>query len=302
MKHPVAVIIVVVISTIAQCPAATLRAVRADPGTPKQQYSAIFKEYSPVSGGMRDATTDLERKAAVERLGSFSSKFVELAAKHPQDPIALKALRQAVQIVVSTDSGAQNAWEINRSDFPAGSMDGSASRTVELVLRDHLLSEKLGPVIDRMRYGYRMEYETCLSAVLEKNPHRDVQALACLALAQFLNDRLRMLRLVDDRPELAECYSIVFGKDYLPELQRLGQAKLAARIETLFERAAGEYATVKFRSGTVGETAKSELYALRNLAIGKVAPEMEGRDQDGTMFKLSDYRGKTVLLYFWSEF
>ena len=227
---------------------------------------------------------------------------MELAAKHPKDPIALTALRQAVQAVGSTDSAAQITWETNRANFPAGNTDGSAARTVALVLRHHVLSEKLGPVVDRMRYGYRLEYEKCLRTVLEKNPHRTVQALTCLALAQFLNDKLQMLQLAEDRPELAECYNIVFGKDYLPRLQRLGRAKLAARIEELFERAVNDYGDVKFRASTIGETAKSELYAIRNLSVGRVAPDIEGKDQDGRQFKLSDYRGKVVLVYFWSEF
>ncbi len=295
-------LIVGAISAIAMSLPLVVDADQADSGTPRQQYSAILKEYNPASGGMRKATTDLERKAAVERLAAFSSKFVELAAKHPEDPIALTALRQAVQAVGSTDSAAQITWETNHSDFPAGNTDGSAGRTVALVLRNHVLSKKLGPVIDRMRYGYRMEYGKCLNTVLEKNPHDEVKALACLALAQFLNDRLRMLQLVKDRPELARCYDIVFGKDYLPELQRLGRADLSARIEKLFERAANEYGDVKFRAGTVGETAKSELYAIRNLSVGRVAPEIKGKDQDGKQFKLSDYRGKVMLLYFWSEF
>jgi hypothetical protein len=294
--------IVGAISAIAMSLPIAVEAGQADLGTPRQQYSAILKEYNPASGGLRKATTDLERKAAVERLARFPSKFVELAAKHPEDPIALTALRQAVQAVGSTDSAAQITWETNRADFPAGSTDGSAGRTVALVLRHHVLSEKLGPVIDRMRYGYRMEYEKCLSTVLEKNRHRDVQALTCLALAQFLQDKLRMIRLAEDRPELAECYEIVFGKDFLPALQRLGQAGLATRIESLFERAAKEYGDVKFRSGTVGERAKSELYDIRHLGVGKVAPNIVGKDQDGKQFKLSDHRGKVVLLYFWSEF
>jgi hypothetical protein len=294
--------IVGAISAIAMSLPIAVEAGQADLGTPRQQYSAILKEYNPASGGLRKATTDLERKAAVERLARFPSKFVELAAKHPEDPIALTALRQAVQAVGSTDSAAQITWETNRADFPAGSTDGSGGRAVALVLRHHVLSEKLGPVIDRMRYGYRMEYEKCLSTVLEKNRHRDVQALTCLALAQFLQDKLRMIRLAEDRPELAECYEIVFGKDFLPALQRLGQAGLATRIESLFERAAKEYGDVKFRSGTVGERAKSELYDIRHLGVGKVAPNIVGKDQDGKQFKLSDHRGKVVLLYFWSEF
>ena len=35
--------------------------------------------------------------------------------------------------------------------------------------------------------------------------------------------------------------------------------------------------------------------------IGEVAPEIEGEDLDGVPFKLSDYRGKVVVLDFWGN-
>jgi len=38
-----------------------------------------------------------------------------------------------------------------------------------------------------------------------------------------------------------------------------------------------------------------------DLAIGKVAPEIEGTDVNGMPFKLSDYRGQVVLLDFWGD-
>ena len=41
---------------------------------------------------------------------------------------------------------------------------------------------------------------------------------------------------------------------------------------------------------------------MRHLAVGKEAADIEGKDQDGKQFKLSQYRGKVVLLYFWSEY
>ncbi len=43
------------------------------------------------------------------------------------------------------------------------------------------------------------------------------------------------------------------------------------------------------------------LYLLEKLAIGKVAPEIAGEDLDGRKFKLSDYRGKVVVLDFWGN-
>jgi peroxiredoxin len=37
------------------------------------------------------------------------------------------------------------------------------------------------------------------------------------------------------------------------------------------------------------------------LEIGKVAPDIEGVDLDQVPFKLSDYRGKVVVLDFWGD-
>ena len=51
---------------------------------------------------------------------------------------------------------------------------------------------------------------------------------------------------------------------------------------------------------SVAERAKAELFTIRSLSVGKLAPDIEGEDQDGKRFKLSDYRGKVVLLDFWS--
>lgn len=52
---------------------------------------------------------------------------------------------------------------------------------------------------------------------------------------------------------------------------------------------------------TVAEAGKVELFELRNLRVGKPAPEIEGEDLDGVKFKLSDYKGKVVVLDFWGD-
>jgi hypothetical protein len=51
----------------------------------------------------------------------------------------------------------------------------------------------------------------------------------------------------------------------------------------------------------LGELADRELFELRHLLPGKPAPEIAGEDIDGKAFKLSDYRGKVVLLDFWGH-
>lgn len=45
--------------------------------------------------------------------------------------------------------------------------------------------------------------------------------------------------------------------------------------------------------------AKQEIREIERFSIGAVAPEIVGVDTDAVSFKLSDYRGKVVLLDFW---
>lgn len=48
------------------------------------------------------------------------------------------------------------------------------------------------------------------------------------------------------------------------------------------------------------ERAEAWIYELEELAIGRRVPEVEGAYVDGTPFRLSDLRGRVVLLEFWS--
>ena len=53
------------------------------------------------------------------------------------------------------------------------------------------------------------------------------------------------------------------------------------------------------RKKTLGEEAEARLDDMLNLAVGKSAPEIEGLDFNGKPLKLSDYKGKVVVLVFW---
>ena len=130
-----------------------------------------------------------------------------------------------------------------------------------------------------------------------------VRAQASLALARFLSNRSLRLDVVLEQPALAREFADLYGKDYLEGLRRRDRAKAAEEAEALLVRATRDYGDVKLPDGeTVAEKAGPELFGIRHLSVGKVAPDIEGVDQDGVKFKLSDYRGKVVLLDFWSEY
>src|SRR5262252_9220345 len=71
--------------------------------TPAEQYKALRKEYDRASSS-GVPLTDAERLKFVGRAyqhrNALAQKFLDLAEKHPSDPIALDALMQA-------------AWQVN---------------------------------------------------------------------------------------------------------------------------------------------------------------------------------------------
>ncbi len=114
---------------------------------------------------------------------------------------------------------------------------------------------------------------------------------------------MQRLDQVKEQPELAREYEALFGKELLAELRRQDRARVAREVETLFEQAGKEYGDVRIPyEGTVAQKVKAELFELRNLLVGKETPDIEGVDQDGKRFRLSDYKGRVVLLDFWNQF
>ena len=81
---------------------------------------------------------------------------------------------------------------------------------------------------------------------------------------------------------------------------KYGQNKKAtAEAEKCFERVIAKFGQVTQQGRKLEDLAKPELSELRRLTIGKPAPEIEGEDLNGRPMKLSDYRGKVVVLTFW---
>jgi thiol-disulfide isomerase/thioredoxin len=76
---------------------------------------------------------------------------------------------------------------------------------------------------------------------------------------------------------------------------------LTRQAEKQLEQLVKDYDTVSLGSSTVGEVARLKLRELQHLSVGNQAQEIEGEDLSGKKFKLSDYRGKVVVLDFWAN-
>ncbi len=166
--------------------------------------------------------------------------------------------------------------------------------SLDLMTRQYADNPKIGSVIAVLAYylpsesapSYRPTVDL-LNAVVEKNPDRTARGQAALGLAWLAK---RKFQQADSRTNS--------DADHL-----------AAQAEKAFESVVSNYGdcpnlrTVGVRpaTSTLSGEAEPELYELRHLRIGQAAPEIEGEDLDGTRLKLSDYRGKVILLVFWAS-
>jgi hypothetical protein len=254
---------------------------------PADQYQALVKQYQDQMNAFmevyRGAKTDAERQKAIEKYPSpikLAPKFLELAEKNPKDPAALDAL-----LWVVTNS---------RALLP----DSPQSKALKALNKDWVEYPKIGPACMALTHSIDKGAETFLRAVLDKNPSHDAQGVACLALSEYIKNRTAMAEQfkaqVKNQPLFASAYERTLGKDYYRELTKLDPAKADKEIKDLSERAEQKYGDVKLPGGmTIGDRFR--------LAVGKKAPDIEGQDVDGKKFKLSDYRGKVVLLDFWGN-
>jgi hypothetical protein len=82
------------------------------------------------------------------------------------------------------------------------------------------------------------------------------------------------------------------------EVRYQGGDKGAGR---LLDEAEGVLKQVVENTPKLDEGVKELQFALKHLTVGRTAMEIEGEDLDGRKFKLSDYRGKVVVLDFWGN-
>lgn len=143
-----------------------------------------------------------------------------------------------------------------------------AGKAFANLARNHVTSDKLGRVCQSLVYSSYEGAETMLKTIWEKNPHRAVQGQAAFSLGQYVKEHKK---------------------------------GAATEAEKILEKVIAQFGDLPHYRGTLAEAAQGELFELRNLSLGKAAPEIEGEDVDGKKFKLTDYRGQVVVLDFWGD-
>jgi hypothetical protein len=269
-------------------------------GTPQQQVKALLRQYDEAAADFskrfQKAVSEAEQERLFERHfpnpDDYAALLVQIAEEHPKDPAAVDALVWA----------ARHSRRLRDGDTPF-------ARASKVLIRDHLASPKIGPFCMVLRYDFDHPASVgVLRQVWRKNPDKKAQAVAGFALAKLLRQRAHMpdsLRKLT--PQQLTAWEKSLGKDTFAALQRIDAAAERREAEEILDKLTQDrdYAGAPVDYGnkkvTVGELAGRELFEIRRLQPGRKAPEIEGEDIDGKRFKLSDYRGKVVLLDFWGH-
>ena len=150
----------------------------------------------------------------------------------------------------------------------AGSDSGAQKRAFDAIAGEYVQSPALEGFVRNLGWmGDELGKETCdalLEKVLAQSPHDRVRAAVLLTQAGGA--------LNDNRASAAD--------------------KQAARAK--LERVQKEFGTTTYAAEAAGM-----IFEADHLQIGMEAPDFEAVDQDGKPWKLSDYRGKVVVVDFW---
>lgn len=236
------------------------------------------------------ANADLEKKfdTIVERLDKARSEHSK-AVKGAKDEAEEKKLEeqrpgeafipefQAVAREAKGSELAAKSWmrvaEI-ASDFGRKT---EAVEALDTLIEAHAQSaalENLPGLVSRRLGSFlgKEKTEKTLRTLIEQSPHKTIQAASMFTVAATM--------LKDPK----------------------STAERTAEARSMMEKLQKDYVgVVDSRKQDFAAQAEAVLFEMDHLQIGKVAPDFEVTDENGVKFKLSDYRGKVVVVDFWGN-
>jgi hypothetical protein len=192
-----------------------------------------------------------------------------------------KAMTKELLALAQKNSGEADSLTILKKLTADGTLPDIQKEAAEQMIANHVKRSGIGedaPIIAAADPELGLKFARAIAA---QNPNDSDKALALLTIGYTLKRQ-----------------AIAASSD---EAKR---SELVAQARTALEKVKGKYPNVKVGDGSILQFVDTQLAGLKNvgqLIPGKPVPEIEGEDLDGKEFKLSDYRGKVILLDFWAH-
>jgi S1-C subfamily serine protease/peroxiredoxin len=231
-----------------------------------RDVAPILKDYGVAMQGLRRSGAASQQEL-LEKLRGMNDKFrPQLMAVAQRDPASWPGFQALYYVCTLAGDGSE-----------AGKK--SAGEACELLMQHHAASQDLAAIVGSVASIGDPRVQQFCQQVLERSPHKSVQAQATVAVA---SGRLQGLAQTSN----------------LDLLQIQGNRAEIERLATRLEKDLADVPLGNFTAKQYGEQLKAELKLVR---VGQPAAEIEGIDNDGKKFKLSDYKGKVVVLDFFAD-
>lgn len=268
---------------------ATLVEARAVRARFESQSQAALAEADQIDANAPSA----EREGVVRRVRLKRQAIFQAAASE---------ILPLVEPAVAEEAAVEDLIWIAHRDWDSA----CGIRAVELLKDHHLLRPKTLEFARRMDSVCMPQFEALLKAQFEAAELPDDEKPRVLrSLAATIQQRGELIAAIQRKSEAELARIEEFRGKTLVETLRNGDVIEAEREAIrLYSLLADEFGNMPRRTGqpgTYGDLARAAIFEIENLGVGKVAPELEGEDLDGVKFRLSDYRGKVVLLSFWAS-
>ncbi len=240
----------------------------APASTPTKDVSPAQKKLDDINARYQKAMEEWQDLATKAK---SQEEYEALAEKRPGD--AFLDELEAVGTEAKGTATAAQAW-IQYARIASGMRStNQVAKAVKVLVEDHITSPLLADVPEMVGNAFKpAKSEELLRRMLDKSPEKSVQASAMLTLGkQLMSEK-------NAKPE-----RVAEGRALLEKVQKNYAGITSSRDE--------EYAAV----------AAGQLFELDNLQVGKTPPDFEVTDENGVKFKLSDYRGKVVVIDFWGN-
>jgi thiol-disulfide isomerase/thioredoxin len=197
--------------------------------------------------------------------GVYSPKFLAFALENPKAPEATEALALALQ----TSGGVLGKA-------------GTYKETLKAIGGTFATHPGIGDLARRLGRESEPEALAALRAILEKNTDPMVQALACRSLIRGLTSAATIGERINTMSVVRDSYLKLRGKAWTDAMVT-GVDAAKAESAALAARFSERYAAI-----------------LPELEIGNPLPELVSRDLDGKTVRLSDLKGRVVVLDVWA--
>jgi len=159
-----------------------------------------------------------------------------------------------------------------------GSKNEKAGDVMELLLKNHIDKKEMAALIPMLGDQGTEASQKALETLEAKSPNKDVKGMAAFFLAKAFYEKADEIGAED--PAAGE--------------------KLAEKAITQLEAVKTKYGDVKMGRQLIAKAAEGMLFELKNLRVGATLPDVEMTLLDGKKLKLSELRGKVVVLDIWA--